>query len=80
MAGGNIRYGSFQGEDKSELTVSIGHGNWWKAAEEEEAAGLDGVAAKWGKGKGWQLYCVRDLIAACAASAAEGASIYITFS
>jgi hypothetical protein len=64
---------------KKELIKSIGHRDWSKATAEEEDAGLDTTEAQWGKGKGWQLYCVTDLIAACRRSVAEDESIHIVF-
>lgn|SRR5512138_1325367 len=47
------------------LISEIGHDDWSKEAEAEEAAGLDATEAKWGAGRGWKLYCVTDLIRAC---------------
>lgn len=66
-------------EYKKELVRAIGHSDWSRATEQEEAAGLDTTDAQYGKGKGWQLYCVTDLITACRRSIAEDEPIHIVF-
>lgn len=66
-------------EYKKDLVRIIGHSDWSKANEEEEAAGLDTTDAQYGKGKGWQLYCVKDLMSACRVAAAENEAIHIVF-
>jgi hypothetical protein len=50
---------------RKKLVSEIGHDDWSREAEAEEAAGLDATEAKWGAGRGWKLYCVTDLIRAC---------------
>ena len=64
---------------KKGLIKAIGHRDWEKANADEEAAGLNATDAQMGKGKGWQLYCVTDLITACRRSVAEKGSIHIAF-
>lgn len=64
---------------QTRLIAEIGHDDWERAARDESAS-LDDVAAKWGAGKGWRLYCVGDLVRACEQSAVEQQPVYIAFS
>ncbi|WP_010175810.1 hypothetical protein [Pseudomonas sp. PAMC 25886] len=64
---------------QTRLIAEIGHDDWERAAR-DEAASLDDVAAKWGAGQGWRLYCVRDLVRACEQAAVEQQPVYIAFS
>jgi hypothetical protein len=41
--------------------------------------GLDFIKAKYGKGKGWQYYCVLDLEQALVISSAEGQPVVLTW-
>jgi len=51
-----------------------------KAIEGRIIAKITGKTdAQMGKGKGWQLYCVTNLMAACRTSIAEDESIHIAF-
>jgi hypothetical protein len=50
---------------KASLVREIGHEDWAKETEREELAGADPVELKWGKGRGWKLYCARNLLGAC---------------
>jgi len=64
---------------QAQLIAEIGHDDWARATQEEESS-LEPVAAKWGSGKGWRLYCVRDLVGACENSLVEMEPVCITFS
>lgn len=64
---------------KKDLVARIGHRDWSKASNEEEEAGLNATDAQYGKGKGWQLYCITDLVRACRTSVAEKEPIHICF-
>ena len=63
---------------QTQLVAQIGHDDWVRAMQEEESS-LDPVAAKWGAGKGWRLYCVRDLIGACENAQVEVEPVCIVF-
>ena len=52
-------------EYKHALVREIGHEDWLKETEREKASGADPVQLKWGHGRGWRLYCVRNLLGAC---------------
>lgn len=43
------------------LVDEIGHDDWSREALAEDEAGLDGIEAKWGKSRGWKLYCATDM-------------------
>lgn len=64
-------------EYRKRLVKDIGHEDWVAETNAEETAGLDSVAAKWGAGRGWRLYCTTDLIRACETSLAEHQPIAI---
>ena len=62
------------------LVAEIGHENWSQEIENEEKAGLDPVEGKWGKSRGWRLYCAKDLLGACQTSLIENEPVCIAFS
>lgn len=62
------------------LVAAIGHEDWFREAAAEEAGGLGAVEAKWGRGRGWQLYCCDNLLKACETSKAESSPIYLIVS
>ncbi|WP_236713354.1 hypothetical protein [Pseudomonas sp. Root329] len=64
---------------QAQLIAEIGNDDWTRATQEEESS-LEPVAAKWGLGKGWRLYCVRDLIGACENALEEMEPVCIAFS
>ncbi|HCF0058136.1 hypothetical protein [Pseudomonas aeruginosa] len=64
---------------QAHLIAEIGHDDWARATQEEESS-LETVAAKWGSGKGWRLYCVRDLVGACENAQIEMEPVCIAFS
>ncbi|MBN1511603.1 MAG: hypothetical protein JXB13_06280 [Phycisphaerae bacterium] len=61
------------------LGQELGHPQPCDAPQFDEVQGLDPVAAKWGKGKGWQYYCLHDLRLACDRSVKSGEPICISF-
>ena len=61
------------------LGEELGHPQPWDAPQFDEDQGLDPTEAKWGKGKGWQYYCVHDLRLACDESVKSGEPICISF-
>ena len=68
-------------EYRSSLVRAIGHEDEARAIDEEQAAGIDVVAAKWGRGpgNGYRLYCVTDLIQACRVAVSEHRDVVIAF-
>jgi len=64
---------------QAQLIAEIRHDDWAQATQEEEFS-LETVAAKWGSGKGWRLYCVRDLVGACENALVEMEPVCIAFS
>ncbi len=67
-------------ECRRSLISDLGTSDPFKAIEMDDAApGLDATEAKWGKGKGWRLYCITDLLRAVAHSRVRGDVIYIAF-
>ncbi|WP_439864628.1 hypothetical protein [Pseudomonas antarctica] len=63
---------------QTRLVAEIGHDDWARAAQDEEAE-VGAVAGKWGAGSGWRLYCVGDLIIACQQAALEHEPVYVVF-
>jgi hypothetical protein len=51
----------------------------WDAPAKDKEAGIEPTEAKWGKGKGWQLYCAHDLLQACRVSAEAREPICVSF-
>ena len=67
-------------ECKRSLVADMKTDDPFEAIERDEAeSGLDPIDAKWGKGKGWRLYCVHDLLLAIAHSRATREEICISF-
>ncbi|MEL3921449.1 hypothetical protein [Aeromonas enteropelogenes] len=67
-------------EYRKELIRDIGHEDFAMEIEREESAGMNSIDAKWGESKGWRLYCVNELLGACAVSLKEDQPICIVFS
>jgi hypothetical protein len=65
---------------RKQLVADIGHKDWFAEAVAESKTGLDPKEAKWGKGRGWRLFCVTDLVRACETSLAEHQEIAIVVS
>ena len=63
-----------------QLVTEIGHNDWMREVEAEEEAGMDSNEAKCGTSRGWRLYCVTDLLHACAISVAKHEPVCIAFS
>ena len=62
------------------LIADVDTSDPFDAIEKDEAVpGLDPVEAKWGKGKGWRLYCIIDLLRAIDHSQTTGEDICIAF-
>jgi hypothetical protein len=62
------------------LVAELGTADPFEAIEmDDKVPGLDPVDAKWGKGKGWQVYCVLDLLRAAAHSQETGEAICVSF-
>lgn len=62
------------------LIAELGTSDSFEAIEKDAAvSGSDTVEAKWGKGKGWRLYCVTDLLRAIRHCRATGENICIAF-
>jgi len=62
------------------LVADLGTEDPFEAIEKDKAVpGLDPIEAKWGKGKGWRLYCVTDLLRVIALSRTTGEVICIAF-
>lgn len=78
LSGCSIPYQTPEARQQIEHDLQIPPGS--VRAARDEAASLDDVAAKWGAGKGWRLYCVGDLVRACEQSAVEQQPVYIAFS
>ena len=65
---------------KQGLIADLGTSDPFDAIEKDAAvSGLDETEAKWGKGKGWRLYCVTDLLRAVEHSKATGEDICVSF-
>ncbi|MBL4900908.1 MAG: hypothetical protein JKX76_14960 [Colwellia sp.] len=65
---------------RSHLINEIGNEDFDQEILREENAGMDPVDAKWGKNRGWRLYCVTDLLGACQAYIRENEPVCIAFS
>ena len=63
-----------------DLISEIGSDNWHEEVQKDEDSGMNTVDAKWGKSKGWQLYCTTNLIKACQTSINENEQICLVFS
>jgi hypothetical protein len=61
------------------LGEALGHPLPHEAPPIDAQSGLDPVEAKWGKGKGWQYYCLHDLLKACRVSIESGEPICLSF-
>jgi hypothetical protein len=67
-------------ECKETLIAELGTADPFDAIEEDSAVrGLDPLEAQWGKGKGWRLYCVTDLLRAIEHCELSGDVICLTF-
>ena len=65
---------------RSRLIKEIGNEDFNQEILREENAGMDPVEAKWGKSRGWRLYCTNDLLGACQTSIRENEPVCIAFS
>ena len=67
-------------ECKRSLIADLNTEDPFEAIEKDDAVpGLDPGEAKWGKGKGWRLYCLRDLLLAIAHSRRTNTDICVSF-
>lgn len=65
---------------RNQLVEKAGTSDLDAAMEADQAStGLDPSELKWGKGTGWRLYCVTDLLRAAEHSIAGRQSIFISF-
>ncbi|WNH44952.1 hypothetical protein [Xanthomonas hawaiiensis] len=51
------------------MVADIGHDDHLQETRREDETGPDPAALKWGEGRGWRLYCAKNLLAACEHSA-----------
>jgi hypothetical protein len=65
---------------RTNLIDTLGTSDPVKAiAREQESSNLDPSALKWGKGAGWRLYCVIDLLRAAEHASRTAESVFIEF-
>jgi hypothetical protein len=65
---------------RDHLVENSGTSDPGKAMEAEQAAsGSNSSELKWGKGTGWRLYCVTDLLGAAEHAMANQQSVFISF-
>lgn len=65
---------------RERLLSEMGHADWCREVEIEEANGMPPIEGKAGASRGWRFYCATDLIEACHVSAMEQEPIFVVFS
>lgn len=69
---------------RRELVKKIGHDDWMKALQAEEASlkrdkNKKRVQGKYGESPAWQLYCTTDLIEACKTAVKDNEKVLIMY-